>query len=40
VEGNFIRGGADYRIMVELTAIGIEVPKSRIFDNFNLTMVS
>jgi len=40
VEGNFIRGGADYRIMVELTAIGTEVPKSRIFDNFNLTMVS
>jgi len=40
IEGNFIRGGADYMIMVELTAIGTEIPESRIFDNFNLTMVS
>lgn len=40
IEGGFIRGGTDYRIMTELTAIGSEIPKSRIFDNFNLTMVS
>jgi plastocyanin len=26
IEGNFIRGGADYRIIVELTAIGTEIP--------------
>lgn len=40
IEGDFIRGGADYRILAELTAIGTEIPESRIFDNFNLTMVS
>jgi plastocyanin len=40
IEGDFVRGGADYRIMGELTAIGTKMPESRIFDNFNLTMVS
>lgn len=40
IEGNFVRGGADYRILTELTAIGTEIPESRILDAFNLTMVS